>query len=226
MRCSVSTAHRAPQLPCHTLAHSVVLTLWINLCVQVSVDSRAWLHVNNYVAKAEHTPDLQDPLALSKLKAAAGLALLNQKHYSAAARRFLECSSDHLVLHVLPSAAPGAQPGQSASTEGAPTSAFAQVVSAEDVATYACLCALATLEREELKARLVDSPAFKGFLELVPAVSYLTKTSSIPAKPTSCFSLPRHRVSLCLTSLLFRVERRLRCGSWCWTSARAATVAA
>lgn len=176
----------------------MVLTLWINLCVQVSVDSRAWLHVNNYVAKAEHTPDLQDPLALSKLKAAAGLALLNQKHYSAAARRFLECSSDHLVLHVLPSAAPGAQPGQSASTEGAPTSAFAQVVSAEDVATYACLCALATLEREELKARLVDSPAFKGFLELVPAVSYLTKrlpSLQNPRLVSPCLAIGSHCAS-------------------------------
>jgi hypothetical protein len=163
----------------------------------VSVDSRAWLHVNNYVAKAEHTPDLQDPLALSKLKAAAGLALLNQKHYSAAARRFLECSSDHLVLHVLPSAAPGAQPGQSASTEGAPTSAFAQVVSAEDVATYACLCALATLEREELKARLVDSPAFKGFLELVPAVSHVGLALSLqhPRLDSPCLAIGPHCAS-------------------------------
>jgi hypothetical protein len=35
-------------------------------------------------------------VALSKLKAAAGLALINQKSYAAAARKFLECSSDHL----------------------------------------------------------------------------------------------------------------------------------
>lgn len=44
------------------------------------------------------------------------------------------------------------------------------MLSPEDVAVYGGLCALATLEREELKSRVVDSPAFKAFLELVPTV--------------------------------------------------------
>lgn len=51
-----------------------------------------------------------------------------------------------------------------------------QVLSPEDVAVYGGLCALATLEREELKSRVVDSPAFKAFLELVPTVRTDTQT--------------------------------------------------
>jgi hypothetical protein len=62
----------------------------------VAVALNSWAHVNNYVSKAEHTSDLGDPVALSKLKAAAGLSQLFQEHYAAAAKKFLECSSEHL----------------------------------------------------------------------------------------------------------------------------------
>lgn len=40
-----------------------------------------FIHVNNYVLKAEHTPDL-DVVVAAKLKAAAGLVHLDQKEYA------------------------------------------------------------------------------------------------------------------------------------------------
>lgn len=48
---------------------------------QISADMRNFIHVNNYVLKAEHTPDL-DPIVAAKLRAAAGLVHLDQKEYA------------------------------------------------------------------------------------------------------------------------------------------------
>lgn len=42
---------------------------------------RNFIHVNNYVLKAEHTPDL-DKVVVAKLRAAAGLVFLDQKDYA------------------------------------------------------------------------------------------------------------------------------------------------
>lgn len=78
---------------------------------------RSFAHVSNYVSKAEHTPDLQDPLALSKLRAAAGLAQLSQSNYVGAARKFLECSSaDHFGTSSSSAAASGDQAPASSSS--------------------------------------------------------------------------------------------------------------
>lgn len=40
-----------------------------------------FIHVNNYVLKAEHTPDL-DAVVVAKLRASAGLVYLDQKEYA------------------------------------------------------------------------------------------------------------------------------------------------
>ena len=48
---------------------------------QISADMRNFIHVNNYVLKAEHTPDL-DSVVAAKLRAAAGLVHLDQKEYA------------------------------------------------------------------------------------------------------------------------------------------------
>jgi 26S proteasome subunit RPN7 len=52
-------------------------------------------------------------------------------------------------------------------TEG---SLISPLVAAEDVAVYGALCAVATLNRRELKRQVLDNESFKAFLELVPAV--------------------------------------------------------
>ena len=45
---------------------------------------------------------------------------------------------------------------------------YADVVAAADVALYGGLCALATLERPELRAAVVDNVAFREFLDAHP----------------------------------------------------------
>ena len=68
----------------------------IHIYLQVSVDLNSYAHVNNYISKAEHTPDLNDRKALAKLKASSGLAQLHQQQYAASARKFLEVPSEFL----------------------------------------------------------------------------------------------------------------------------------
>lgn len=89
---------------------------------------RSFAHVSNYVSKAEHTPDLQDPLALSKLRAAAGLAQLSQSNYVGAARKFLECSSaDHLGTSSSSSAAASGDQASASSSSSSSGGNFSQV---------------------------------------------------------------------------------------------------
>ena len=139
---------------CSLTRHNVEMCLNV---IKVSVDLNSFTHVNNYVSKAEHTPDLNDPKALAKLKAASGLSQLSQQHYAAAARKFLDCTPEGL--------------GKTAPQDAA--GAFSQVMAAEDVAVYGGLCALASFDRGELKSRVVDNLPFKGLLDLVPAMREL-----------------------------------------------------
>ena len=100
-------------------------------------------HVANYITKAESTPDTSDAVVLTgQLKVAAGLAHLEGKKYKQAARKFLEASPEL-------------------------GTSFSDVMSQQDVATYGGLCALASYDRAELKAKLIDNSPFRAFLELV-----------------------------------------------------------
>jgi len=135
---------------CSMTRHSVDMCLNV---IKVAVGLESFSHVNTYVTKAEHTPDLNDPKARHKLKAAAGLVQLSQQHYTNAARKFLECGVAGLT--------------KDKPNDNAPAP-FAQVLAAEDVAVYGGLCALASLDRTELRRRVVDNMAFRGLLDLVP----------------------------------------------------------
>ena len=121
-------------------------------------------HVANYITKAESTPDTSDAVVLTgQLKVAAGLAHLEGKKYKQAARKFLEASPEL-------------------------GTSFSDVMSQQDVATYGGLCALASYDRAELKAKLIDNSPFRAFLELVPevcarlAVAFLPPASTAPAR--------------------------------------------
>jgi COP9 signalosome complex subunit 1 len=50
-----------------------------------------------------------------------------------------------------------------------------QVLSPNDVAVYGGLCAMASLDREELKSLLLDNPDFKPYLELEPHIREATQ---------------------------------------------------
>lgn len=62
----------------------------INMCLNVilvSIELGHFVHVTNYVQKAEQTPDNSDPVIQGKLKCAAALAYLENKKYKLAARK-------------------------------------------------------------------------------------------------------------------------------------------
>ena len=49
------------------------------------------------------------------------------------------------------------------------------MVAARDVALYGALCAVATFDRSELLAGVIDNPNFRHFLELVPELREVIK---------------------------------------------------
>lgn len=124
----------------------------VNMClnvIKVSIFLQNWSHVLSYVSKAESTPDFAEGYSkdtnqavLTRLKCAAGLAELATKEYKAAAKHFLQASFDHCE--------------------------FPELLSANNVAMYGGLCALATFDRQELQKNVISSTSFKLFLELEP----------------------------------------------------------
>ncbi|XP_065028856.1 COP9 signalosome complex subunit 1 isoform X1 [Musa acuminata AAA Group] len=143
--------------------------------ILVSIELGQFMHVSNYVSKAEQAPEQADPITHSKLRCAAGLAYMETKKYKLAARKFLET---------------GPELGNN----------YTDVIAQQDVATYGGLCALASFDRTELKVsfmpvifsptlefhsmytnyysflcqnKVIDNINFRNFLELVPEVREL-----------------------------------------------------
>lgn len=128
---------------CTTSKHLVGMCL---NAIKVTIELGNFMHVQNYVTKAEQTPDVQqDPIVVAKLKAAAGLAFLDGKKYKAAARKFVEVNPDL-------------------------GSDYSDVIAPQDIAVYGSLCALATMDRGELRSKVVNNIGFREFLEVIPEV--------------------------------------------------------
>lgn len=121
----------------------------LDLCVRVvsvSLDLNQFGNVNFYATKAETAA--VDGAVNPKIKAAAALVLLIEGHFKAAAKKFLEV---------------GWGTGES----------FSTIIAPEDIAVYGTLCALATLDRSDIRKSTVDNTAFKSFLELVPNIKHI-----------------------------------------------------
>lgn len=124
----------------------------VNMCmnvIKVSIFLQNWSHVLSYVSKAESTPDFTEGSSkdsnqeiITRLKCAAGLAELATKEYKSAAKNFLQASFDHCF--------------------------FPELISANNVAMYGGLCALASFDRAEIQKHVISSSSFKLFLELEP----------------------------------------------------------
>lgn len=121
-----------------------VLNMCLNV-VKVSIQLQNWAHVLTYVIKAEATPEFapNSPTG-TKFSCAAGLAELASRSFKNAAKRFLVANFDHFA-------------GDST-----------DILSSNNIAVYAGLTALATYDRPELLKNIIQSPAFKLFLELEP----------------------------------------------------------
>lgn len=104
--------------------------------------------IQSYASKANHAHFKEDA-DQSKICAAYGLYYMTQGKYKDAASSFAQVKPQDL--------------GNSIS----------DVMSAHDVALYGVLCALASLERNEVQAKLLDS-SFRECLDLVPHIQDLT----------------------------------------------------
>ncbi|GLC42921.1 hypothetical protein PLESTB_001814700 [Pleodorina starrii] len=131
---------------CTTSRHVVSMCLAV---IRTALELGNYVHVANYVGKAESTPDVgSDPVVSAKLRAASGLHLLHSKKFKAAARKFCEVSPDL-------------------------GSSYADVIALHDVAVYGSLCALASLDRSELRTRVISNIGFREVLELAPEMREL-----------------------------------------------------
>lgn len=120
-----------------------ILQMCLNV-IKVSIEMGNYGHVSNYITKAEQTPNLTDKAVIARLKVCTALSNLSNKKYKLTARKFLEVTSD--------------------------IGNYSTVMSNQDIAIYAGLCALATFDRSELKTKVIDNNSFKPFLILAPEI--------------------------------------------------------
>jgi COP9 signalosome complex subunit 1 len=132
---------------CTSSKHVIQMCLSV---IKIGIETGNFNLINQYVQKAEQTPDVsanEDKVAVSKIAVASALVNLEAKKYKVVAKKLLECdiSLDN---------------------------DFNDVISLQDIAIYTGLTALATFDRRELY-NLLDNSSFKNFLELVPQVREL-----------------------------------------------------
>jgi COP9 signalosome complex subunit 1 len=122
--------------------------------IKLSALLRQYTDIQSFTSKARHSHFTEES-DQSKIHAAYGLYYMATGKYKDAASSFAQVKQQDLV-----------NPGLSGNT-------FNDILSAQDIALYGVLCALASLERNEVQSKLLDSP-FRECLELVPQVQDLT----------------------------------------------------
>ena len=136
------------QLPQHV---AIMYTRLVN----ASVEAESWISVETNVQKlkglslkAAETEKME-----AKLSAAAGLAQLASSNYKNAALSFLECNPRMVQARL---------------DDPNSDEAYNEVLTPNDVATYGAICALATMDRNELQVLVLDNSNFRNYLELEP----------------------------------------------------------
>ena len=159
-----------------TTKHTLDMCLSI---IRVSIEMGNFSHVINYVTKAEAQAEQPADLStVAKLRAAAGLAHLDGGKYKQAALKFTQ-----MKLEV------GKENNQPVMKNIHPDElCYNDVLAPQDVAVYGGLCALATFDRPELAARVMEDSAMKQFLELVPDVRELI-ADFYHSRYSSCLAL-------------------------------------
>lgn len=183
---------------CTDTKHHVNMSMKV---VQVCMEASEYNYVENYVQMAENIPDAASTsaLELSYMRCCAALALLARRRYKDAASRFLstvvDTSEDNAVnVHAL----------------------FNDAFCVEDIAIYAGLCALATLDRKTIMEDVLGKAEFKALLDLVPDIRELL-SDFCATRYASCLSyLEKIRPDLLLDPFLGcddhveRLYRRIR----------------
>jgi COP9 signalosome complex subunit 1 len=115
--------------------------------INVSVEREDWMSVQSNVHRLRNASSKPEDQArdMPKMMAAIGLAQMHARSYLEAANSFL------LVEPTL-------------------GDTFNEVITPNDVAVYGGLCALASMDRNELQRRVLDNSQFRNFLELEPHI--------------------------------------------------------
>lgn len=116
--------------------------------IKLSALLRQYADIQSVTSKANHTHFKEDT-DQSKVYAAYGLYYMTAGKYKDAASHFAQVKPQDLG------------------------NAFSDILCAQDVALYGVLCALASLDRNEVQSKLLDS-SFRECLDLVPQIQELT----------------------------------------------------
>ncbi|KAL4883767.1 CSN complex subunit 1 [Aspergillus karnatakaensis] len=129
---------------CTTSSHIASMLFKI---ISVAIERGDWLSVQSHVHRLRGQGAKQEEQTKhqAKMSAAMGLSQLNSGSYLEAANSFL-------------------------STDPSLGDSYNEVISSNDVAVYGGLCALASMDRNELQRRVLDNSSFRNFLELEPHI--------------------------------------------------------
>ncbi|KAI9858565.1 MAG: hypothetical protein M1813_007370 [Trichoglossum hirsutum] len=141
---SAKNAYTGMRDYCTTPKH--ILDMCLKLII-VGIEQANWMSVQSNVMKIrslQRSPD-EEALVQPILSTSMGLAHLASSSYRDAALSFVSTNP----------------------TLGA---RFSQVISPNDVAIYGGLCALTSMDRNDLQSKVLDNASFRNFLELEPHI--------------------------------------------------------
>ncbi|KAL4872245.1 hypothetical protein BDV12DRAFT_152333 [Aspergillus spectabilis] len=129
---------------CTTSSHIASMLFKI---INVAIERGDWLSVQSNVhrLRGQGTKQEEQTKHQPKMSAAMGLSQLHSGSYLEAANSFL-------------------------STDPSLGDSYNEVLSSNDVAVYGGLCALASMDRNELQRRVLENSSFRNFLELEPHI--------------------------------------------------------
>ncbi|QSS55461.1 COP9 signalosome complex subunit [Histoplasma capsulatum var. duboisii H88] len=141
---SASKAYSRMREYCTTTSH-IGSMLFRN--IHVAIDRGDWLGVQSSVQRLRNLQFKPEDEAKNKAKmfAALGLSQLASSAYHSAAINFL--STDPILADN-----------------------YKEVISANDIAVYGGLCALASMDRADLQTHVLENKSFRNFLELEPHI--------------------------------------------------------
>lgn len=115
--------------------------------INVSVEREDWLNVQSNVHRLRNALSKPEDQTRDqpKMMAAMGLSLMHARSFFEAANSFL-------------------------SVEPTLADTFTEVITPNDIAVYGGLCALASMDRNELQRRVLENNSFRNFLELEPHI--------------------------------------------------------
>lgn len=159
--------------------------------IDVAVEQRNWMAVQSQLVKIQALQMRPDEATRhqSLVPAISGLQRMCNGEYKDAAVNFLDC-------------------------DPATSDQLGRTLSANDIAVYGGLCALASMSRSELQARVLDNATFRGFLELEPHIRRAT-SFFVACKYTQCLEILEsyrndYLLDLYLQQHVDRIYRRIR----------------